>query len=307
MAPDFNPTARVVEPENRPDQLAEAVLASLSRGRWGYRGRPWGVIKTAVLSVFTLGLAPLLCWPRRMHNFMSSEHQQLWQLAEWMRLRTGKPEATALRDEAARAVAPSELTSGLQTIVTLLAVVVIFTLFTDHSTHFVRVWSTAWNPPFRVWRMIPPVWNIWTVLLTGGYLLFLLNLWQHAAAMENFVARFNQLTKEENIEPVHVPGIGIGIELAWIALGIIGVCYGAIWAIPLAFAGAVQSRYVWVTSRQTRAELANRVRTMLASARPALNVRTTPRASSRICSNDKCHAPLRPGATFCPRCGTRTT
>jgi hypothetical protein len=245
-----------------------------------------------------------------MRNFMSSEQQQLWQLAEWLRLRTGKPEATALRDHAAREVSPNGGFSAANFFIVLIAVLMIFKLVSHGLFEFGSVWNVDWFPNHRGFHMYAhffPDLPFWTLLLLAGYLLYWLHICLHAAALESYVAQFNALTAPEGIEPVTVPPLGAGLNIAWIVLALIGLSSGAIWAIPLALAGAVQSRYVWVTSRQTRADLASRVRTMLGNARPALNVRTTPRASSRICANDKCHAPLRPGATFCPRCGTRTT
>jgi zinc ribbon protein len=304
--PDFNPTTRVVDPPNRPDQVAEAVLASLSRGRWGFKGRPWGVVKTAIVSYITLGIAPLLIWPKRMRNFMSSEQQQLWLLADWLRLRTGKPEAVALRDEAARDVGPGLPSRAAHCIIVTLAALVFLQLVTNRFFDPGSLWSVVWSQrhhgPGIYSRFLPA----WSLLLTAGYLLYWLQICAHAKALENYVARFNALTAAEGIAPVIVPPVGAGLDLVWIVGGLIGLFNGAIWAAPLALAGALQHRYVWVTSRQTRADLARRVRTMLDGQRPALDVRLTPRVSSAPCPNQKCHAPLRPGAAFCPRCGTRT-
>jgi len=311
-AAPFNPTRRVMDPPNRPDQIAESVLASLSRGRWGYRGRPWGVIKTAVLSFFTLGLLPLLCWPRRMRNFMQAEQQQLWQLAEWMRLRTGKPEALVLRDESARDLAPGPLSGAIQIVVAVMAVVAFVHLAADRSFDFPRLWGGAWGVRFhgRVGFFYEPYWAFWrqwSLLLSAGYLVYWLSVCHHAGMLEQYVEKFNALTAAEGIQPVRVAGVGLGINLAWGIFALIGLSRGAIWMIPLALAGVVQARYVWVTSRETRAALADRVRIMLQSSRPVLDVRTTPRASSRPCVNEKCGAPLRAGAAFCPRCGAHTT
>jgi hypothetical protein len=165
--------------------------------------------------------------------------------------------------------------------------------------------NIAWTPHHYGFNVYSKFFALWTVLLIAGYLLYWLEICIHSAALERYVAEFNAITAAEGIEPVHVSPVGSGLHIVWIIFALIGLANGAVWAIPLALAGAVQTRYVWVTSRETRADLARRVRTMLDNTRPALDVRTTPRASARPCPNQKCHAPVRPGSMFCPRCGTR--
>jgi hypothetical protein len=309
-ASDFTPTDQTVDPPNPPDQMAEAVLASLSRGRFGYRGRPWGVVKTFVLSALTLGILPLLCWPGRMRKFMVWEQQQLWHLAEWLRLRTGRPEALRLRDELTTDIGPSPSASALSLALPILAVIA-FLRFASQPYFNPRDLSlTSWHVRhyevfYRGQYWYRPFVLDWTLILTAGYLLHWWHVCRHAGAMDAYVDEFNSITAKEGIAPVSTSGVGFGFSPLWAVAALIGLSRGALWAVPLAMAGVVQMRYITITGRRTRAELAARVRDMLARTRPALDVRPTPRTPVTPCSNEKCRAPLRPGSTFCTRCGAR--
>jgi hypothetical protein len=304
----FSPAMGVMDPPDRPDQLADAVLASLSRPRWGYKSKPWGLLKTIILSSLTLGLLPLLCWPRKMRNLMLAEHQQLWHLAEWLRLRTGNPQATALRDDAQR------LKPGQSTYLGFFCVVMCWIAFMKIAQqpyfHFPDLLRQAWGirplwSPRILHGDFGPFWAVWSFFLAAGYFLHWLTVCQRAGALTQYVQRFNLITAAEKIEPVRVHPVGLGLNPFWIAAAFIGLWHGFFWAVPLALAGVVHARYVRVTSRQTRGDLARRVRLMLQNSRPPLNIRATPAVPGRPCINEKCHVPLRPGATFCPRCGTR--
>jgi hypothetical protein len=305
----FQPTSFTVDPPNRPDQMAEAVLASLSRGRFGYRGRPWGLVKTFVLSVLTIGILPLLVWPKRMRDFMVWEQQQFWHLAEWLRLRTGRPEATALRDDLTRDIGPAPMAGGFSLAFLVMAVVAIVHVASASYFDPGRLWVDVWNldPAGRFFRFRrhADFFAVWTLALSAGYFVHWWQVCRHAGAVEAYVEEFNHFAAAEGIAPVEVRGVGVGFSPLWALAALIGVSRGALWAIPLALAGVVQMRYVLITSRRTRADLASRVRDILARARPVLDVRTTPRVPVTPCANDKCRAPVRPGAAFCTRCGSR--
>jgi hypothetical protein len=310
FTPDsFKPGIGVLDPPNRPDQLADAVLASLSRPSWGYKGRPWGLLKTIVLAAISLGLFPLLCWPKKLRNLMIAEQQQFWHLAEWLRLRTGKPAATALRDDAVR------LTPGPSTFVGMfwpaVAIIIFLKLTHDPFFYFANLWREAWGirplySPHIAHGEFGSFWAAWSVVLAAGYFIHWLTVCQRAGAITQYVQRFNAITAEEGIEPVHVRPVGVGFNPFWLAAALIGLWHGFFWAVPMCLAGVVHARYVRATSRQTRGELARRVRLMLQNSRPPLNIRATPAVPGQPCNNQKCNSPLRPGATFCPRCGTRT-
>jgi hypothetical protein len=306
----FVPTNQVVDPPNRPEPLAEAVLASLSRTYWGYRSRPWGLIKTCILSGLTFGLLPLISWPKRFRNLMIVEEQQLWHLGEWLRLRTGRPEAQVLC-ETAREVGPGPRFVVLPLVILF---VVLFKLASDAKFHFQRWYELAYGQYFLPYRHpFMPLWHhpylnfwaAWTLLLTLGYFFHWLTVCRHAGAMATYVREFNAATAAEGVPPVRVSGVGVGFSPLWMIAAIIGLAHGLIWALPLMLAGVVHRRYVKVTGPQIRGELARRVRWMLENNRPAVALRTTPVPETTVCGNVKCRAPLAPGSVFCSRCGTR--
>src|SRR5207247_101030 len=51
------------------------------------------------LGLITFGLLPLFRLSRQFRDYVAFEKQQLWHLAEWMRVRRGGEEARALQDQ----------------------------------------------------------------------------------------------------------------------------------------------------------------------------------------------------------------
>ncbi|MGA2232336.1 MAG: zinc ribbon domain-containing protein [Tepidisphaeraceae bacterium] len=310
-AAPFSPTAFSVEPPHRPDALADGVLASLSRRRWGYRGKPWGVIKTAILAFLTLGLAPLICWTRRLRHLMIVEEQQLWHLSEWLALRTGDKRATFLRETTVKDLRPSALTALILIGVPILAILSITQAFASGAFDVPQLWPAVWAWPLEtssgfVVDRAAQFWGQWTLLLAVGYFLHWLEVRRHAAMLRQFAKGFNEITAAEGITPVTGVGVGLGLRPIWLFAAAVGVWCGALWTIPLALAGAVHARYVRGTSRDIRSGLARRVRAMLLTERPILHVRPPPGPSGvHPCINEKCAASLPPDAVFCPRCGSR--
>jgi len=307
-ASTFTPTNQVVDPPNRPEPLAEAVLASLSRSNWGYRTRAWGLIKTCILSALTFGILPLLIWPKRLRNLRIVEQQQLWHLGEWLRLRTGKPKAAELRDQA-RNLAPASSLGFLPLAVLAGALFIVVQNFQPQRWYELAYgqyllqhhhrFMPLWRPPYLQF------WATWNLILAAGYFFHWLTVCTHAGAMANYAQKFNRVVAAEGVAPVRISSVGIGLSPLWLIAAFIGLAHGALWAMPMMFAGVVHRRYVEGVGPQIRGELAMRVRSMLEADRPAMAVRPTPVVPSTVCPNEKCTAPIRPGSTFCPRCGTR--
>src|SRR5688500_1944224 len=80
----------------RPDHLAGAVLRSL--GRSFDNKFAWGNAQTLVLGIISFGLWPLISWTASLRNYIRLEQQQLWHLAEWVRLQSVHPDAAKLRE-----------------------------------------------------------------------------------------------------------------------------------------------------------------------------------------------------------------
>jgi len=313
----FAPTSQTFDPPNRPDALAESVLASLSRPKFGYRNRPWGAIKTAIFSWLTVGILPLLIWPGRFRRLVQTEQYQYWQLAEWLRVRSGDVRAVALRDETGARFRPHGLFSFAPILMGVLTGLLLVRLVAWPFFEFPMFQQVFYNWPnydwprrtveFGFWgRHYSDFWRQWTILLSAGYFAHWLQVCRHTGAVRQYAAKFNAIVASEGITPVKVRGVGLGFHPIWALLAIAGLMRGSFWVVPMVLAGVVHARYVRVTSRQVRSDFARRVKAMLLGNRPPLDVRTTPTvAAGATCLNTKCKAPLREGVAFCPRCGAK--
>src|SRR5947207_2923903 len=91
-----------VEPLSQPpsaetDHLAAAVLRALGRS---FRNQfSLSASQAFWLGLFSFGLWPLFRLTRQFRDYVTFEKQQLWHLAEWVRVRRGGEEALALQDE----------------------------------------------------------------------------------------------------------------------------------------------------------------------------------------------------------------
>jgi hypothetical protein len=308
----FNPTQVTLEPPDRPDQLAGAVMQSLSRPI--ARRRVWGPLFSLVVGGISIGILPLIVWPRRFAQFVVAEEQQLWHLSEWLRLNTGDPDAAALSDLTRRIAAPFTL----YLIPWLLAGVVLVQLYpmlglsNPHlsviHTGITNFYHQSWNlnflrhgfntsyPPER--RQI-----ICTLSLFLAFGSHWLHVRSHAADVQSVVAKMNPILVRQGLQPVQTVN-SAHMDAGWMIVMVAGVCWGAWWAIPAAIAGAAHQQYAARTSMQIRGDMAQRLRSLLLRQRPALDV-PTPFRFREVCTNRLCRQSLRNGATFCPRCGSR--
>jgi hypothetical protein len=299
-------TAAAAVPNLGADTLGGAVLRTLTRsGTYGFSS---GVLKSMFVGALTLGFLPVVEWTRQFRAFARFERQQLWHLAEWLRLQTGRPEAAALQDVAQRVRWRPEL--GISAVAASAAVLVtlVVMLWRDPAIARALVDATAGRGSpgdfARLGTGPMLVIAVWVVGLTVAYGLHWLEVRQHAASVRRFVDGLNQLLAEEQLEPVAVPPVGIGAYPVWLAAGAAGVLCGAAWAAPAALAGALHRRYINVWSPAVRFAMAERVRTMLLARRPSIRV---PRWGDDVeaCPQVRCGAMVPSGAGFCPRCGTR--
>jgi hypothetical protein len=314
----FAPTSVSLDPPDRPDYLAGAVLASLGRGL--ARKRAWGPIKTAIFGGLSFGILPLLIWPRRFQDVCLKEQQQYWHLAEWLRVRTGLPEATSLRDSTRR-LSATGFAVGLPVLLAIGIGIYMLRLLTQHSLDFGGMLNEAYHlrgGPFEThnWSPLPygyaaSVFWAWTWAMGIGFAIHWLQIVTHAGDVRWFTQQFNSVIVREGMQPVPTRDTGMGFGVLWLLLVIFGLTHGAIWMIPMALAGAAQRQYVRTTTTQLRADLADRVRLILLRHRPAVDVPlpvrlTSPDDLRLACVNDRCRAPLKLGARFCSRCGART-
>jgi hypothetical protein len=328
----FTPTSRVIEPSGT-DELAQAVLSGLERpardssGKptWGNVGRPWGIFKTFLVGPLTFGILPLLLWPWRFRYLASIEQQQYWHLGEWLRLRTNKPQATELRDQATRQLDPGFWMSALPGLLALATVAAFLNLWMSHNFSWSAFWQVTLGmsdmgsePELRPYlqQMGLSIFDqtydyhpyqafekLCTALLTCGYAVHWFQICRRSGALDKFATQFNAVTATQGLAPIKIAGVGLGLQASWIITALISVLLDndLIWMVPMALAGVVHSRYVLTTSPQARADFAARMRQML-PADP-----TAPGARAGLCVNEKCRVPLPPGAAFCPRCGARAS
>lgn len=295
-------TDSILDPD-RPDYLAGAVLQSLSRAmgpRWH-----WGAFKTFLLGVASFGLLPILIWPRRFGDFVTTEQHQLWHLAEWLRLRTGNPQAVALRDRVDRIAAISALTYLSWFIIATVAAVI--------ASH---LWNTAANLPddlLNLTYLFPEqadrsrqqlnVYLVWMIGVSAAYLLHWIQVQAHVRNVRRVVKIFNRLALTEGIATIKLRDAGAGLRPLWLLAAVPLVSFGVFWGVPMMLAGALHKRYVLIVSTDLRSELAFRVRALLLAQRPRMRVPRPPRLRMN-CPSELCRNAVPETANFCPRCGT---
>jgi hypothetical protein len=279
----FIPTQWTLEPQERPDNLSAAVLHSLSRPIPGRIA--WGPLKSLILGGLTFGILPLISWPKRFGKLVVVEQQQFWHLVEWLRIRTGDPDAAKLLD--------SVRDTGAVPTLRLVPLVMLIVLAVNFLTSF-----DASGLQRR------QILGVWVICLSVAYASHWLHVHLHVSEVNGFLRRLNPILLRQHLPPMAQYGVGIGLRPFWVVPGIIGAALGAWWAIPAALAGSIQQRYCRGTSNRIRSELAMRVTALLQEQRPAIDV-PTPNGFRVVCNNRLCGKSLPGAAAFCPRCGSR--
>ncbi len=302
----FQPTSFSVSPRHQPDDLADALLNALAR-RLDNKHNAWSLPRTVVVSVLTFGVWPVFTWQRKLRDFVTQEQSQLWHLAEWLRLQTGRADAQKLRDDSQKLRWSHLLSAGA--VLSAAAVVITFAaIFAGHRDVFQNLVGVTWKyPAHRGWmspELVKALFLVWTGGLGLAYVLHWIQVTYHATQLRNYLRAFNAIAESENIPPVPVPDTELGVRPLWLIAAVPFAAVGAVWAVPMMLAGAAQRRYIKAMSTPARRELAYRVRGMLTLRRPALNV-VTPATLRRRCENEKCLAHVSASAVFCPRCGSR--
>lgn len=302
-----------VDPPPPPDYLAGAVLQGLARPI-GYR-LTWGVLKSLVLGVVTFGVLPLVAWARNFRAFATAEQQQFLHLAHWTRTNCNHPLARELERDA-EALRPRPMLGRLPVIIMVLtgvAMVMMTRPLRHYATpaeqlvagtygyHHTRVLG------HRVVRLVNQrhLFETWVLGLSAAYLAMALQVHLRSVDVGRFVAKFSQIAQSEGVNRVKATSLGTTLRPLWVAGGLFFWMIGAPWGVVAMLAGAAQRRYITFTSRQTRADLAQRLRTMLLRRRPSAAGVAVPVYLRDRCVEPLCRAEVLRGANFCPRCGTR--
>ena len=282
------------------DHLAASVLRSLGRS---FRDQfSLTSADAAITGLLTFGVLPLWKLHRQFRDYVTFEKQQLWHLAEWLRVRRGGEDTLALHD-----VLKKHRTSFFLSFVKLLG-----------AGAFIAAVFSVLHGRFRLGRLIDEtyklnwvrdwegreIWVSWIAGLGIAYAAHWLQVILHERRLERFAERFNKVAVREGVAPIAEPPFDFGLNSGWvIGAGLLAWLGGALWAIPMALAGATQRRYINRTATRTRGELLDRARQMIAQQRPAVAVPNYV-IHGRRCDNPRCRAALRAGARFCSRCGT---
>jgi hypothetical protein len=291
----------------RPEHLAGAILRSLGRS---FDGRfAWGSVRTLVLGLVSFGYWPLLAWTGSLRNYVRLEQQQLWHLAEWMRLQSGHPDAAKLRE-----LAETIRWRGALAGCALLWAVLPLGLFIAQHGGSRQIGRPLMEGTYLYLQTPAPTYSsggeagllftAWTAGLSLAYAFHWLQVQLHAADVRRFFTQFNALATWEGVPPVRTRRIGLGIGIGSMAGGVLVIVLGGIWGIPMLVAGTAQRRYISVAGGRMRAEAGEAVRKILSVRRPVLRVASfvTP---TGVCRESMCRQPLSPLARFCPRCGAR--
>jgi hypothetical protein len=296
----FEPTIRTVIPNesDEPDVLAGAVLNSLTRPM--YRRLSLNAAQSAALAFVSLGVVPMLLLPRWLRGFIAQQEQQLWHLAEWMRLQGGDADAAPLQQLSSRIRfnGPLGILTWLSTVVAIGAAVAFFVATPAHRFDIRALFAFGYHVPRS------PEAILFTIALSAAAVIHCAHLAWHQQNVERYVQWFNKLATRQQVPEVPLSSIEIGLRPIWIAAGLAFAFGGAVWGLPLMLAAGAQRGYIRGASVQTRAQLAQRLREMLLARRPTMRV---PKAISvtRICLRPNCRAAIPTVAKFCPRCGTR--
>jgi hypothetical protein len=307
----FNPTRVSIERQPVPDQQAWVAVDALARplGLKTY----WGVTKTMIAGVVTFGLGPVFSWVKGFHKYCAGERLQFLHLARWVKGGSAHPLAARLESDADE-LRPRGFLSFL-TIVAALATAAGVGYVVDRSgrmpEHLLVAGTYGYERArigeYRVWAMpeARDVFAVWTLGLLVTYGLHWLQVMLHAADVRRFVSRFSQVAEAEGVNRVRAEPVGTTIRPLWMAgAGVLIAVAHARWGLLMMLAGAAQRRYITTAGRNTRAELAQRLRSLVERRRPGVAM-PVPVYLRERCVEAKCRAELPRGANFCRRCGTR--
>jgi hypothetical protein len=292
----FNPTIRVVHPNDEPDLLAGAVLNSLAQAP--YRKLSIGLAPSLILSILTLGFVPIIATMRRLRGFIAIQEQQFWHLAEWMRLQAGDADAGELQ-KAARQIRFNVTLAAMTGLPLLFAIGALAMHYTDRPFDLDNLFRFIYRMPDTREALF------FDLAISAAAVCNWAHLVWHQQNVERYLRWFNLIvSRRENLPEVPLPRLELGLWPLWIIAGLVLAMSGALWGIPVMLAAGAHRRYIRNIDPPTRAALAERLRSMLLQRRPAVRV-PKPVVVERICVRPNCRSPLQMTASFCPRCGTR--
>jgi hypothetical protein len=286
------------------DHLTGALLRSLHRPLSFHR--TWGVLRTLLLGLVSFGIYPLFVWSRLFDDFVRLERQQFWHLAEWLRLQAHSPAADELQAAADRLATRRVL--HVTAVLWVLAVIAA-AAFTFAQVPFSAgalydlTYGRHWDQRVATFSVAGPhLFAVWTIGLSGAYLLHWLSVQLHASDVRAIIERANPLWSRLRVTEVPPPSLRSGLSPAWFLAALALALLGVWWGPALMLAGSAHRRYTTRHNPMLRRELAQRIELVLQAQRPPLAT-PLPRIFIGVCAHERCGAPLPSSASFCPRCG----
>jgi hypothetical protein len=306
----FQPTHVTFDPPPPPDYLAGAVLQGLSRPIGGKLA--WGVLKSMFLALVSFGVVPLVMWTRNFRAYVVAEQQQFLHLAQWLRNHSAHPLAKRLEEDAGELRARTWMSwIAVLVVAGTAAIIAMYVDGTRRAPWDVLFFGTYGHDQANVLRnrgwWMPranEIFITWCVGMGAAYFLHWLQVQLHAGDVRRFVERFSEIAQAEGVNRVRAEPLGLGLRPLWLLAGGVLFFWGAPWGVMAMLAGAAQRRYITWSSRNTRADVAHRLRAILMRHRPSGD-HPLPVYLRDRCVEPKCRAEVPRGINYCPRCGTR--
>jgi hypothetical protein len=264
--------------------------------------RTWGPIFSGVVAWISVGLLPLWFWPRRWNALAETERLDMLALATWWRRRAAPEDAQHL-DTAARRLGPQPILMIVPLLILAFIGVLMMALFMDGwSIGQVRELTYGYHPYFLrpFWRPLSPaavhLHSIWMIGLIVAYGCQWIAVRSRVFAMQALVASINRVADGSGARAVSPPVACSGLRPLWVGVAIVFCMMHAWWGIPLVLAGAMQRRYMTVTSPRVHRGLADQLRGIISPS-------AEESSAARFCRGERCRAWLPADAKFCPRCG----
>jgi hypothetical protein len=254
--------------------------------------RMWGPMSSFLLSICTLGLLPLLVWPRRWNAYAEFERRQMISLASWWRGRATPMQAQAM-DASISQIGPQSIFTVVPILILVFTGMMVVSLLNDGRSLDAILGLTMGYRRYHWWFLNPLEMNlhvIWIVSLLIGYIFYWAGVRSHALGVEALAMKINEIAGPRRSR-VFVP-VASGLNPVWIVAAVVMCGMHGWWGIPLVLAGAMQRKYVTSTSPRIRQTLVEQ-----------LLDRPVERTS--YCNTPGCGAPKRDRAKFCPRCGVK--
>jgi hypothetical protein len=313
----FYPVNIAIEPPLPTDPPAVAVLQALARPI-GQKQAAWTVVRSLFWATISFGVIPIATWVGGFRAYVTAEQLQYLHLARWIRQNSNHPLARRLEGDAEELAPRAWL--WLLPLLAVLGTLVLFAMAIRYAylNHWrVHTLATALIEGTYGFQRAPGsarpiianvsaqgVFAVWCWGMGIAYFCHLLQVHLHAQDVKRFVARFSQIAQADGVNRVRAEPLGFGFRPLWVAAGVVMFMIGAPWGVLAMLAGGLQRRYITTVSRNTRAEVALRLRAMVIRRSPAEGV-PTPVYLRERCVEQKCRAEVLRGANYCPRCGTR--